>query len=143
MDTDSRHKEIGKDLDHYISQRKGGSLFNWFSKKDAAAQEPAAEPAAETPVEAAAEQVGDVAPAAEAAEAAPKQGFFSRWFGGGEPEPVEEQPAEPAVDQDLHDVAQFTLAFIKMADDEARSRIRSSPDFEKFKEILKRRQIIK
>jgi hypothetical protein len=143
METDSRHKEIGKDLDHYISQRKGGTLFSWFSKKDAAAQEPIAEtsPAA-APDEVVSAQTSEAMPG-ETTEAAPKKGFFTKWFHGAEPEPVEQQPAEPAVDEDLREVARITLGFIKMADDEARSRIRSSPDFEKFKEILKRRQVIK
>jgi hypothetical protein len=142
MDADSRHKEIGKDIDHYISQRKGGGLFGWFGKKEQAAQAPAAGPVPdEMPV---AQEVAAEPMPAEEPSAEPKKGFWSSWFSGkADEEPVAEQPIEPVVDEDLRELARITLGFIKMADTDARSRIKSSEDFEKFKEILKRRQVIK
>ena len=143
MESDSRNKEIGKDLDHYISARKGSGLFGWFSKKNAPA-EAASEATTEAPVEEMPGPAASVNAEPEpASEAAPKKGFFSKWFGKEEQAPAEELVQEPEVDEDLREVARITLSFIKMADTDARARMKSSPDFEKFKEILKRRQVIK
>lgn len=149
MDADSRHKEIGKDIDHYISQRKGGGLFGWFSKKEGAAPQetvPESAQAIDVPAEQAPVQAQDTNdyPDEVPAEGEPKKGFWSKLFGGAEePVPVEAEPAEPVVDEDMRQVAKCALRFIKMADTDAQSRIKTSDEFAQFKEILQRRQIIK
>lgn len=150
MDADSRHKEIGKDIDHYISHRKGGGLFGWLSKKEGAASQeavPAEAQASDMPVEQAPAQAQEAAGEYDeqsSAEAEPKKGFWNRWFGAEEQAPIEaEQPAAPVVDEDLRNVARCSLRFIKMADADAQSRIKTSEEFAQFKEILQRRQVIK
>jgi len=151
MDADSRHKEIGKDIDHYISQRKGGGLFGWFSKKEGAAPQEALPesvqvtdaPAASAPQQAQ-EATGEYAEQS-SEDIEPKKGFWNKLFGGAEEAqaPMDAEPAAPVVDEDMRQVAKCALRFIKMADTEAQSRIKTSEEFSQFKEILQRRQIIK
>ena len=146
MEGDVRQKEITKDLDRYISSKRKGGLFGMFGKSesdDEVAMHPYVktyddEPAAVTPSP---EPVA--AAAAEEETPQPKKGFLSRWFGEAEPE-VEAAPVQaPAEDADLREVARIALAFLRQTDADALARIKSSPDFEKFKEILRRRNIIK
>ena len=168
MDTSARQKEISRDIDSYISsKRKRNGLFGWFGKNepvgeaqlethphvqpydDATPAEEVAQQETPAEVESPDTQEPDVSEEdmADADDAQPKKGWFSRWFGSdeveGEPALEEGAEASDPVDEDLREVARISLSFLRMTNPEALTAIKASPDFEKFKEILKRRQVIK
>ena len=153
MNADVRQKEISRDLDDYISsKRKGGGLFGLFSKGEqmTVTTHPHVKTYEETPAvqESVAESVVAQDAAGEATQESTEQkkGWFSRWFSDENAEqPAQEAPLEtaPAADDDLKEIARISLSFLKMADPAALAQIKASPDFDKFKEILRRRNIIK
>jgi hypothetical protein len=156
MDSDVRQKEISRDLDSYISsKRKGSGLFGMFSKREdeVVSTHPGVKPyddapAAETVVEAAPPESAPVEAQEMTNEDAPvaeKKGWFSKFFSSDDPEQGQETmvSAPPADDADLREVARISLAFMRMTDPAALAQIKASQDFEKFKEILRRRNIIK
>jgi hypothetical protein len=149
MDSDVRQKEISRDIDSYISsKRKGSGLFGMFSKKEdeVVMTHPHVKPYDDTPVDTApiAEEMPVQADEMPVEEKGDKKGWFSRFF-KDEDQPVQEMVAEqvPSDDADLREVARITLGFMRMTDAAALAQIKSSPDFDKFKEILRRRNIIK
>ncbi len=152
MDTDVRQKEISRDLDDYIaSKRKGGGLFGLFSKGEqmTVSTHPHVKPYEETPAQPVQEQVTQTVEEQDTMEETTEQkkGWFSRWFSdeNAQQQSVQETVVEaaPVADDDLKEVARISLSFLKMADPEALAQIKASPDFDKFKEILRRRNIIK
>ena len=144
---EERQKEITRDLDSYISaKRKGSGLFGLFGKKSddgEVAMHPYVKPYDDEPVATVTETKPVETPVDDAPQAE-KKGFFSRWFGSEEPQEIQEPVADaPADDADLREVARIALGFLRQTDQAALAKIKSSPDFEKFKEILRRRHIIK
>jgi hypothetical protein len=137
---DPRQHEISKDLDSYIKSKRKTSWLSFFAKKQEATE--TEEQTGEEMVEVQTEQ--PAIPAEEQpVQSEPKKGLWSRIFGQQEQEtgPVVEEA--PPVDADLRDVAQCTFSFLRVADPQALAKIKESPEFAKFKDILKRRNIIK
>ena len=91
-------------------------------------------------------------------EEEPKRSWLSRWLGWGDDEVVEEVREEkPDFDEvsvrsmvdseqlktDLKEVARISLAAFKDLPPDRLTGFKASPDFEKFKDILRRNNIIK
>ncbi len=78
-----------------------------------------------------------------------KEGLFSRIFGKvfaktGAEEELEDANDEISEDiQDIKEIAEISTKVMKMLDPEKLKEFKHSPDFEKFKEILKKRQLIR
>lgn len=154
MAADARQKEITRDLDAYIStKRKGGGLFGLFTRQESDTVGPREEPLAQTPLQEEQDVVAEeetVMEHEEPAEPVPapadspnKKRWFSRFFNEQEQQQAAPVIAAPSADEDLREVARISLSFLRQADAEALARIKSSPDFERFKEILRKHNVIK
>ncbi len=87
-------------------------------------------------------------PAAVQEATEPKQGFWSSFWKGvsaKDPEPsITEAPAQPAeLMQDFKSVAKISLTVMKQLPEKELLQLKASPEFIKFKEILKKHSIIK
>jgi len=143
----TRQREISRELDDYIASKRKGGWFGMFSKsemRDDAHNDTDTPMPEAAPVTLVDEQASSTVDGADE-PATQKRGWFSRMFGGGEDvAAASEVDSDVSVhDDDLREIARITLAFLRMTDDAALTRIKSSSDFEKFKDILRRRQIIK
>lgn len=132
----ARKKELAKDLDMYLSQRR---------QQDAPVVASQPKPYDTQPEETSVDVVEDDL------EYAPKKSWFSnvmeRLFGPEEEATLHEEPEEDVPEgdprQDLREVASIALLVIKQLPNKTLEEFKESRDFVKFKEILRRHKIIK
>ena len=135
---DERAKQLHRDMNSYLSQRKKDS---WSEKKEKPILHPIVHPykkeepmeQAKSPMEQEYEKKGWFS------------GFMSKLF-GEEAQPADEAaPAAPANDAvaDLKEVARISLQVMKKMPADLVREFKESPDYEKFKAILRKHNLAK
>lgn len=136
-------RELDKDLDDYIAERKRshgfGSLFSFMKKEKSEAKEVELPPAVEAYHE------------EEVQEEPKKNGWFSRLFGSGEKQEsceecvVSDQPvsSDSELKKDMKSVAMAALQAIKQLPPEQRDEFKKTYEFAQLKDILKKHNLIK
>lgn len=165
---DFRRSELNRDIGNYISSRrknkfKIGTFFKSAQKKDDAELHPEVrpyshkepmtseqelvEPMIETDADEITEEEFDAAQEEIQAELNEhkKVGFFQRMFGNKkEEQEAEELDAfESEPDPDLKEISKITLDVLKKLDGDDLREFKESEDFARFKDILKRNNLIK
>ncbi len=160
---DERRTEVSRELDSYLSQRKsGGGWKEWFSSSDEQPQgrlnikgsqmaQQVQEPVVQEQ-EPQAVQISEKQDSKEYKEASQKRTFLHKIFGGLRKNPSAEEAAkveeivvgqETEVVQDIQELARITLRVLKHLPDEELAEYKSSEDFDRMKDLLRKHKIIK
>ncbi|MBI4151106.1 hypothetical protein HY492_03195 [Candidatus Woesearchaeota archaeon] len=137
---DERRRQLRRDMDSYLSQRR---------KSDWSFFKPALHPTVHPY-----KNSKEAEPmASEVIDEQPKKGWISgmvdKLFGAEDvPEDVSEEAVQSQVSStdataDLKEVARISLAVMKRMDGDAIHEFKQTPDYDKFKEILRKHQLIK
>ncbi|MBI4139561.1 hypothetical protein HY483_01220 [Candidatus Woesearchaeota archaeon] len=162
---DERRTEVSRELDSYLSQRKsGGGWKGWFStsneqpqgrlniKGSQMVQQVQEAVVQQTEQEPQAVQLSETQESQEYKEASQKKTFLHKIFGGlrknpskEEAEKVEDMVVKQETDaaQDIQELARITLRVLKHLPDEELAEYKSSEDFDRMKDLLRKHKIIK
>jgi hypothetical protein len=142
---DDRRKQIRREMDSYLSQRKKTGSWSLFKKEPQPALHPAVHPyKKEETVEPKLEH-----PMEQEYESQSKKGWFSGFMSKLFGEDVEEAPAETSQVMnddtltDLKEIARISLAAMKQMPGDAIREFKETPDYDKFKMILRKHKLIK
>ncbi len=140
-----RRDHFHRDLDDYLAHRR---------KLDKKNDDCSAVPVAKK-VELPKQEEVEMPPEVDTEEVTPRKSWFAWLFGSDEEEVVEEQ-AKPldevavrnAIEteqlrSDIKEVAKFALATFKELPPDKLGKLKSSPDFERFKDVLRKNSVIK
>lgn|SRR3989338_1434357 len=158
---DQRKTEVSRDLDSYIAQRRKGEGWGWFGKQEESKgrlnvkMEPGQEQeSVVTQQESVVQEpvVEEQSLQKEYKETSEKRSFFHKVFSGLKRHPSH-QNMEKAEDtiiqeetgnvQDLQELARIALRVMKKLPPEELTEYKSSEDFERMKELLRKHKIIK
>ncbi|HSU72605.1 MAG TPA: hypothetical protein VLJ21_02035 [Candidatus Binatia bacterium] len=138
---DDRRKQLRRDMDSYLSQRKKGG-WSLFKKS-----EPALHPTVQ-PYKKEEPKVEQLQPMEQEYESQSKKGWFSgfmnKLFGEETQEmPVEESMPVSDTSADLKELARIALQVMKQMPGDQIRDFKETPDYEKFKNILRKHKLIK
>ncbi|MBI4145184.1 hypothetical protein HY493_03180 [Candidatus Woesearchaeota archaeon] len=143
---DERRKQLRREMDTYISQRRKSEGWSMFKKQAQPALHPTVQPyKKEEPMQAPVETEYEQS----------KKGWFSGFMNKlfGEEQPSEDVPQSEAQSQmapsheetinDLKEIARISLGVMKQMPGEAVREFKATPDYEKFKDILRKHKLIR
>ncbi len=155
--------EFDRELEQYLAQRRKAktklpSIFDWFKKPKKKMSEPAMPPEVHkydetTPAEQPVETLTEEQPEEPIAQ---QKGVFTKLLEGmglvtiEEKKPdsmpeeeVQKMLADDDITQDTKEIAKIALSVIKRLPPEQLAEYKSSPEFGRLKELLKKHQLIK
>ena len=135
-----RKQELKREIEGYISERrKGSGLFKNLFKQEPKKEEPL-HPTVKPYEE---ERAGPASEMEKEYEQEQKKGFFASIFGGFTAKEEEPAKTDSEAEQDLKEIARISLHMLKQMPGELIHNFKQTPDYERFKELLRKHQLIK